>query len=45
MNRPNHSVFRLVASLAAQLVGTAEVVLLLRRAIEDVALANHHDAT
>ena len=45
MNRPNDSILGLVAALAAQLEGTAEVVLLFGGAIEDVSLADDHDAT
>lgn len=44
MNRANNAVVRLIAALTAQLEGTSEVVLLLGGAIEDVSLANHHDA-
>ena len=44
MNGADHAVLRLVAALAAQLVGTPEIVLLLGGAIENVALPNHHDA-
>ena len=45
VNRPNDSILGLVTALAAQLEGTAEVVLLFGGAIEDVSLADDHDAT
>lgn len=45
VDRTNDAILGLVSSLAAQLVRTSEVMLLLRRSVEDGALANHHDST
>ena len=44
MDGANHAIVRLVSALAAQLVGAAEVVLLLCGAIEDGSFPDDHDS-
>ena len=44
MDGSNHAIVRLVSALAAQLVGAAEVVLLLCGAIEDGSFPDDHDS-
>ena len=44
MDGSNHAIVRLVSALAAQLVGAAEVVLLLCGAIEDGPFPDDHDS-
>lgn len=45
MDGTNHSIFRLVASLAAELIGAAKVVLLFCRSVEDRSFPDHHNPT
>ena len=42
MDGTNHSIFRLVASLAAELIGAAKVVLLFGRSVEGRSFPDHH---